>query len=591
MHGLELAPVDVEVVPSADGSCIWRSRAPLRDGPRCISDVLERRAALHPDRSFLAERAESAFRTVSYAQVNSLVAHIGAGLLELGASPERPVMILSENSIDHALITLAAMHVGIPAAPISPAYSLQSTDFKRLESVTKTLAPAVIFASSPARFAAGLEVLERHVDARLVSSEVRELGSLPLSELTAHGIGPTARRAAQGVGPDSVAKILFTSGSTGEPNGVVNTQRMLTSNQQMIRAVWPFLKTRPPITLDWLPWSHTFGGNHNFMMLLCNGGTLTIDDGRAAPGLVERTAKNLLEVRPTVYFNVPRGFELLLPFLENDDAVRHAFFERLDVCFYAAAALPASTWQRLRDAAAREGRDVFFTTAWGCTETAPLSTSAHFHATATATIGVPVPGVELKVVPVGEKREVRVGGPHVTPGSWRAGGRIEPIELDEQGFLPTGDAVSWTEGEPAQGLVFEGRIGENFKLSSGTWVSTGRVRIALVSATAPYVQDAVLTGHDRAELGALLFASAADEPARQVLRGCIEQKIRAYNLAHAASSECIRRALIVLEPPSLDAGETTDKGYINQRRVLERRTSLIKRLYAATPDEDILLFL
>jgi feruloyl-CoA synthase len=588
---LNLAPVDLEVTMANDGSSRWRAHASLAQAPHRISDVLSQRAALHPERVFLGERAADGFRTVSYAQAKQQAAQIGAGLLELGASATKPVMIVSENSIDHALITLGAMHVGVPVAPISTAYSLQSADFKRLLSVASTLAPAVVFASSPGRFSRALQVLQKQTHAKLVCSDGEVADALPLTALVAAPTGASARLAAESVGPDTVAKILFTSGSTGEPNGVVNTQRMLTSNQQMIRAVWPFLQDEPPITLDWLPWSHTFGGNHNFMMVLFNGGTLYIDDGRAAPHLVERTARNLLDIQPTIYFNVPRGFELLLPFLESDKAVRRAFFERLRVCFYAAAALPASTWQRLQNLADVEGREVFFTTAWGSTETAPLSTSAHFRSNTAAMIGVPVPGVELKIAPVGDKWEVRVRGPHVTTGVWRPGGQIHAIQLDEDGFLPTGDAVTWAEpGNAARGLVFDGRIGENFKLASGTWVSTGRVRVALVSALNPYVQDAVLTGHDRSELGALLFASSADSATLSTLRHDIESKVRSYNQRHRGSSECIRRALIVFEPPSLDAGETTDKGYINQRRVLQRRADLVDRLYAAVPDADVLVF-
>jgi feruloyl-CoA synthase len=593
MGGVRLATVDVEVNAEPDGTFRWRSRRALGPLPRCISDLLERRAELHPDRVFLAERAASGWRTLTYGRAHRAVVHIGAALLERGATPARPVMILSENGIDHALVALGAMHVGVPAAPVSSAYALQSTDHARLRNVAGVLRPAAIFASSPERFAPALEALERagNSDAFLISSGTTDRGATPIEALEAGVIGPTARAAASAVGPDTIAKILFTSGSTGEPSGVVNTQRMLTSNQEMISAMWPFLEDTPPVTLDWLPWSHTFGGNHNFFMILRNGGTLYIDDGRAAPKLVERTAENLLSVEPTVYFNVPRGFELLLPHLETNDAVRRAFFARLDVCFYAAAALPASTWQRLEKAAAREGRDVFFTTAWGSTETAPLSTSAHFPTRTPAVIGVPAPGVELKLAPRDGKLEVCVRGPHVTPGFWGVGGDIVPLRLDADGFLPTGDAVVLAEpARPAAGLVFDGRIGENFKLATGTWVSTGRVRVALVSALAPDVQDAVLTGHDRAELGALLFCPAqADEGARILLRRRIEEKLAAYNAVHSASSEKIRRARLVFEPPSLDAGETTDKGYINQRRVLERRAALVASMYAVQPDAEVVL--
>jgi feruloyl-CoA synthase len=553
--------------------------------------VLERRAARHPDRVLLAERSGAGWRTLTYGDAQAALGPIGAALLEHGASATRPVMILSENGIDHALVALGSMHVGIPAAPVSAAYALQSTDHARLRRVVDVLRPGAIFVSCPKRFARALDAVERHLDhdVFVVSSGSTERAATPIEMLERTPVGASARAAAGAVGPDTVAKILFTSGSTGDPSGIVNTQRMLTSNQEMIAAVWPFLEDTPPVTLDWLPWSHTFGGNHNFFMILRNGGTLYVDDGRAAPALVDRTVENLRSVEPTVYFNVPRGFDLLLPHLEANDAVRRAFFARLDVCFYAGAALPASIWQRLERAAGQEGRNVFFTTAWGSTETAPLSTSAHYATRTPAVIGVPAPGVEIKLAPLDGKLEIRVRGPHVTPGVWEPGGAIAPVRLDEDGFLPTGDAVTWADpAKPEAGFVFDGRIGENFKLTSGTWVSTGRLRIALVNALAPDVQDAVITGHDRVELGALLFCPAQpDEAAQLELRRRVENKLGAYNAVHPASSECIRRALIVFDPPLLDAGETTDKGYINQRRVLERRAALVETIYAAARLGDL----
>jgi feruloyl-CoA synthase len=587
---VSLAPVELEVSSHPDGTQRWRARRTLGPVPRCVSELLERRALLHPERVFLAERAGSGWRTLSYGAAYEATVAIGSALLERGAARDRPLMILSENGIDHALVTLGAMHVGVPAAPVSSAYALQSNDHARLRGVARALGPGAIFASAPERFGRALDALACPDDVFLISSAGTDRGATPIEALCRTPVTSKARAAAAAVGLDTVAKILFTSGSTGEPCGIVNTQRMLTSNQEMIAAVWPFLEKTPPVTLDWLPWSHTFGGNHNFLMMLRNGGTLFIDDGRAAPKLVDRTAENLLSVEPTLYFNVPRGFELLLGHLETNDAVRRAFFARLDVCFYAAAALPASTWKRLEQAAQREKRDVFFTTAWGSTETAPLSTSAHFATRTPAVIGVPAPGVELKLAPVSGRLEIRVRGPHVTPGVWRAGGAITPALLDDDGFLPTGDAVTLADpARPEAGLVFDGRIGENFKLTTGTWVSTGRVRVGLVSALSPDVQDAVLTGHDRAELGALLFCpSPSDAAAALTLRQRIEEKLGDYNVRHPSSSERIARALLVFEAPSLDAGETTDKGYINQRRVLERRAALVETLYAPDTGGEVL---
>jgi feruloyl-CoA synthase len=591
MGQIRLSLTEVAVTRAANGSARWTSRRVLGPLPRSVLDLLRRRAELHPERAFLAERAGSSWRTLTYGGAAEATAAIGAALLERGASAKRPVMILSENGIDHALIALSAMRVGVPAAPVSSAYALQSTDHARLRGVAKNLSPSVVFASSPERFGRALDAIVASGEREfvLVSSGSAERGATPIDVLAAAAPTAASRAAEDAVGPDTVAKILFTSGSTGEPSGIVNTQRMLAANQEMIAAMWPFLEDAPPVTLDWLPWSHTFGGNHNFFMILRNGGTLYIDDGRAAPGLVERTAENLLSVEPTVYFNVPRGFELLLPHLETNDAVRRAFFARLDVCFYAAAALPPATWQRLEKAAARQGREVFFTTAWGSTETAPLSTSAHYPTRTPAVIGVPAPGVELALVPTDGKIEIRVRGPNVTPGIWQRGGEILPVRLDDDGFLPTGDAVVAADPDrPEAGLVFDGRIGENFKLATGTWVSTGRVWVGLVSALAPDVQDGVLRGHDRAELGALLFCPKPhDARAEADLRRRVAEKLAAHNAAHPSSSECICRVLLVFDPPSLDAGETTDKGYVNQRRVLERRVPLVESLYAGVPGDEV----
>jgi feruloyl-CoA synthase len=395
-------------------------------------------------------------------------------------------------------------------------------------------------------------------------------------------------------GPDTIAKVLFTSGSTGEPKGIVNTHRMLTANQESLRACWPFLDDEPPVVVDWLPWSHTFGGNHNFHLILRNGGTLYVDRGRPAPGLIDITLRNLAEVGPTLWFNVPRGFDQAVLELERDSELARGVFRNLRVLFYAAAALGATTRARLEEVARAAGNpDVFFTSAWGSTETSPLATSAHFPTRTTGVLGVPVPGVLLKLARVDDRHELRVKGPNVTPGAWQRGGAIANVALDADGFLPTGDAGRLVdEANPEAGVVFAGRISENFKLSSGTWVNVGSVRLALVDRCAPLLADAVVAGHDREALGALLVLSPAgtkDVPVDQIrsrLRGAIE----AYNANHPGSSERIRRALVLTRPLSLDDGETTDKGYTNQRRVLEKRADDVERLFAAQPDAEVLLF-
>jgi feruloyl-CoA synthase len=371
---------------------------------------------------------------------------------------------------------------------------------------------------------------------------------------------------------DTVAKVLFTSGSTGTPKGVINTQRMLCANQAALAAGWPFLADRPPVIVDWLPWSHTFGANHNFNLVLAHGGTLYLDGGKPAPGAFDETLRNLREVSPTIYFNVPRGFDLLAAHLERDAELRARFFAELDVLFYAAAALSPATWDRL---AALAGGRVAMMSAWGSTETSPLVTQVCTPTARAGVIGVPVPGVELAFVPAGTRLEMRVKGPNVSPGYLQPGG-IEPLPLDELGFYPMGDAGRLADdADPDAGVVFAGRTAENFKLASGTWVHVGDVRVALIAACAPHVADAVICGHDRDELGALVFLAPNGDAG--ALRAALARQT-------GSSSTRIARVLVLAEPPSIDAGEITDKGYLNQRAVLARRADAVARLFRDDPD-------
>jgi feruloyl-CoA synthase len=379
---------------------------------------------------------------------------------------------------------------------------------------------------------------------------------------------------------------------------------MLCSNQEMAAQVWPFLEDRPPVLVDWLPWNHTFGGNFCFNMVLRNGGTLHIDGGKPAPGLVETTARNLREISPTAYYNVPRGYDLLLPFLERDESLRASFFRELEFVFYAAAALPQNLWERLERVAAAAGASPAMCSAWGSTETAPLATAVHWPIDRAGVIGTPVPGCELKLVPSGGKLEARVRGPNVTPGYFRSEA-LTRAAFDEEGFYRIGDAVRFADpAEPAQGLVFDGRVAEDFKLSSGTWVSVGALRVKLIAACDPLVQDAVITGHDRATPGALLFlnpvaarALCPDAPAdatpawfaaRPEVRARIAAGLAQLARDAAASSMHPARALVLAEPPSIDANEITDKGYVNQRAVLDRRATLVERLHADPPAPEVI---
>ena len=566
---MRFAPARVELEKRADGSMLLRSPQKLGPYSRCVTEWLLEWSDRTPTRVFLAERKGEGWRSISYREAYGAARRIGQALLERGLSVGKPVAILSDNSIDHALLSLGAMHVGVPVAPVSPAYSLASKDFGKLKSLFELLQPGLVFAAEPQKFAAALEAVAAK--------------SISVAELLETNPGSILEREFLKVGPDTVAKILFTSGSTGMPKGVINTQRMLCANQQMLAQAWPFVQEKPPVLVDWLPWSHTFGGNHNFNLVLRHGGTLYIDGGKPAPGLAETTVRNLKEIAPTLYFNVPRGYDLLLPSLEKDAELRRNFFRELQVVFYAAAALPQNLWDRLSRLAREEkgGADFALLSAWGSTETAPLATSVHWPMERPGVIGLPVAGCELKLVPSGGKLEARVRGPNVTPGYHRRAD-LTAAAFDEEGFYRIGDAVKLADAsDPARGIVFDGRVAEDFKLSSGSWVNAGVVRTKLIAAADPLIQDAVITGHDRDEIGALVFLSPA---ARDLAPGEIESRLSAAlkRLSDEGSnSSCPTRLLVMAEPPSIDGGEITDKGYLNQRAVLERRAALVERLYSA----------
>jgi feruloyl-CoA synthase len=565
---LRFAPARVDLQRRED---VLYLRSPQKLGPypRCVTEWLVQWSDKAPTRVFLAERKDDGWRKLTYRETYGAVRRIGQALLERGLGPDKPVAILSDNGIDHALLTLGAMHVGIPAAPVSPAYSLMSKDFGKLKYIFELIKPGLVYAAEPKKFEPALAAVGAKVT--------------PVAELLEQTPGSLVERDHAKVRPETVAKILFTSGSTGLPKGVINTHRMLCANQQMLAQAWPLVEDRPPVVLDWLPWNHTFGGNHNFNLVLRNGGTLYIDGGKPVPGLVETTVKNLSEIAPTLYFNVPRGYDLLLPFLERDAALRKQFFSELDVLFYAAAALPQNLWDRLKQVSRQESKSrLAMLSAWGSTETSPLATSVHFAMERPGVIGLPVAECELKLVPSGGKLEVRVRGPNVTPGYYKRPD-LTATAFDDEGFYCIGDAVRFADADdPAKGIVFDGRVAEDFKLSTGTWVNVGAVRVKLIAAADPLIQDAVITGHDRDEIGALVFLSPA---AKDVPDLASRLKLALKKLtSEGGSSTQVRRLLVQSEPPSIDANEITDKGYMNQRAVLERRASLVEKLYGGGPD-------
>ncbi|MGD9836347.1 MAG: feruloyl-CoA synthase [Afipia sp.] len=580
----------------ADGSIWLKSATPLQPFARCVGDWLEQWARETPDPVFLAERASAdlPWSKLTYREALRRVRAVASWILAQGMSAERPLVILSDNSIDHAIFMLAAMHVGVPAAPVSPAYSLMSKDFDKLKSMIALLDPGAIYLSSAKMFAPALNAIAPAHTAIVVAGDPDGFeDAIAFSSLTAASETPDVARAFAAVGHDTIAKFLFTSGSTGAPKAVINTQRMLTSNQAAKGQTWPFLSEAGFTTLDWLPWSHTFGANHNFNCVLRNGGTLYIDSGKPAPGLFALSLANLRDVIPTVYFNVPRGYDMLIAALREDDDLRRRFFSQVKLLFYAAAALPQNLWDALEALSiATVGHAVPMVSAWGSTETAPLATDCHFQAQRSGNIGVPVPGTEIKLVPTGDKLEARVRGPNVTPGYWKAP-ELTAKAFDADGFYMMGDAMVLADSaRPELGLFFDGRVAEDFKLTSGTWVSVGTLRIAGITALAPVAQDIVVTGHDRDEVRFLVFpnivacralAKLPDADVADVLRAPAVREAVAQGLARlkgngGGSSSFATRALLLVELPSVDGGEITDKGYINQRAVLSRRAPDIERL-------------
>jgi feruloyl-CoA synthase len=606
---LLFATAAVRVERRDDGSILLNSAQALGSFPKSLSEHLLYWARMAPGRAFILQRdVKGAWVGVTYSQALEKILRVAGGLSALNVTAERPVAILSDNTVEHALLMLAAMHIGVPAMSISSAYSLASRDFLKLKSIIQRTAPSLIYVDDATRFAPALAAIRELHKANVVvgGSSVVPIGAVSFDELLRDDQSAAVARAYSSVTPDTIAKILFTSGSTDEPKGVINTQRMLCSNQQAKAQVWPFLYTQPPILVDWLPWNHTFGGNHNFNLILRNGGTLYIDGGRPVPALFHQTLANLRDVAPSIYFNVPRGFELLVHALREDAALRSTFFSRLQLIFYAAASLPGYLWDALRELSVQAtGEAIPLVSAWGATETAPLATDCHFTAAHAGVIGLPVPGCELKLLPNGDKMEVRVRGANVFPGYWGQP-ELTARSFDAEGFYVIGDAVRFADNDaPERGLIFDGRVSEDFKLTTGTWVSVGNLRLRAIAALAPVAQDVVVVGHDRAEVSFLIFpnvevcrtlwvdlnkdAGVEQVLAHPMLRAHVAHALVTLQQAAPASSTHGVRALLLAEPASIDAGEITDKGYINQRAVLKRRKDILAALF--TPENPTVISL
>ncbi len=595
----------VNVSPQPDGTIHVTSQPALEPYPVRMSDKLLHWARETPDHTWMAKRGpDGAWRRISYAQALASARAIGQALLDAGLSAERPLMILSENDLEHALLALAAMLVGVPHAPVSPAYSVVSQDHEKLRHIVGLVTPGMVFAASGARYAKAINaVFGADVPVVVTEAPVPGRHCRMFSELMATGVTDAVDRAVEAVGPDTIVKFLFTSGSTSLPKAVVSTQKMWCSNLQMGLQSLPALgrtEAGPPVLVDWLPWTHVFGGSHNVGISLFSGGTLYIDDGKPVPALIGKTLENLREIAPTVYFNVPKGFEMIADALAADRDFRRHFFSRVGVMFYAGAGLSQPVWDSLHASAIDAyGEKVPIGTGLGMTETAPSALFTTREDVRSGHIGLPCPGVELKLVPSDGKYEARYRGPSVMPGYWRSP-QANAAAFDEDGWFRSGDAIKWVDpADPVKGFLFDGRIAEDFKLATGTWVSVGPLRARCIAYGDPYVQDVVLTGINRDDAGALIFPQMdacrrlsglpADASAEAVLasapvRAWFVDLLTRMAAESTGSANRISRALLMAVPPSIERSEITDKGSINQRAVLTHRAALVESLYE---DDDL----
>ena len=588
-HGFEHRP---------DGSILIRCDEPLGSYERRVTDPLVRFARETPDATFVAKRGpDGEWVRHDYATTLSRAAAFGGALLGRGLSAERPLVILSGNDGDHATLALAALHVGVPYAPVSPAYSTMGGDYARLRDILGILTPGLVFAADLDSFGPAIRaVLPADVPVLAPAGELRGHHVTWLENFAREGAAAAARAAHEAVGPDTIAKFLFTSGSTGLPKAVITTHRMLCANAAQLQASFPCLSDAPPVLVDWLPWHHVFGGSHNFDIVLFNGGSLYVDDGRPTPGAIGETVRNLREISPSAYFTVPKGYEALVPHLRADPVLRESFYRRLQLTFFAAAGLPQPVWDAFDEiSVAHGGERIAMLTGLGSTESAPFALVCRPDQCRSGRVGLPARGVELKLAPVEDKMEARVKGPNITPGYWR-NEALTRTAFDDEGYYRFGDALGFVDpDDPAIGLYFDGRLNEDFKLTSGVWVSVGALRARFLNEAAPFARDVAIAGENRDDVAGLIVpdleecrrlaglppgTAAQAILAHETVRAAFARILRTLAAEATGSSRRIARALLLAAPPSIDLNEVTDKGSINQRTTLRNRAALVEDLYA-----------
>ena len=597
---LKFGVTRVEVRDGQSGTHYLKAEQALQDFPDRMTDRLRHWAEQAPERTMFARRVKQAdgslgdWRHISYQEAWTTARNIAQGLIDRGLNAERPVAILSENSLEHAMLALGCMLAGVPFVPTSPPYSLISVDYDKLKHVLKTVTPALVFAQDERYAKAITATMGDDIEVVMASGSVPGRTTTSFAQLCAVPATDAVDRAIAATGPDTIVKFLFTSGSTKLPKAVINTNRMCCANQQQMTQSMPVLAEKPLVLVDWLPWNHTFGGNHNFGMVMFHGGTLYIDDGKPTPALMHETLRNLREIAPTVYFNVPTGFEAIANAMKTDDGLRNTLLSRVKMFFYAGAALAQPIWDSLYESQEREiGERIVMGTGLGMTESGPFGLFVTNPNVRAGDLGVPTPGLELKLVDTDGKTEVRYRGPNITPGYWRAPNETAEA-FDEEGFFKTGDAVKWIdETDVHLGLKFDGRIAEDFKLATGTFVSVGPLRGKIIAAGAPYIQDAVLTGINLKEVGAMVFTTPrvrelaglpestplADVLAAPAVLAKFQEVVNELSAHSTGSANRIARMCLLSEPPTIDKGEITDKGSINQRSVLHHRADTVAALH------------